>query len=136
MTTGQCLCGAVRVTISALPNGFGICHCKMCQRWTGLAFCGAEVPDENVTVEGAEHVTAYRSSDASTRSFCRHCGSTLWFRDKGRAAYEIALGLLDDEEGVRITREIFIDRKSDAWSVAGDLPAETEAEYFARKDAS
>ena len=136
MTTGQCLCGAVHVTITALPNDFGICHCKMCQRWTGLAFCGAEVPDENVTVEGEEHVTAYRSSDTSTRSFCSRCGSTLWFRDDDRAAYEIAMGLLDAEDGVRVTREIFIDRKFDAWGVAGDLPAETEADYLARKDAS
>ena len=132
MTNGHCLCGAVRVTITELPNDFGICHCKMCQRWTGLGFCGAEVPDANVLVEGAEHVTVYRSSDTSTRSFCSHCGSTLWFRDDDRPSYEIAMGLLDSEEGVRVTREIFIDRKFDAWAVAGNLPARTEAEYFAK----
>lgn len=134
MTTGHCLCGAVRVTITGPVPEFGICHCKMCQRWTGLAFCGAEVPDADVTVEGEEHVSVYRSSGTSTRSFCKQCGATLWFRDDDRPSYEIAMGLLDSGEGVRVTREIFIDRKFDGWAVAGDLPAETEAGYFARKD--
>lgn len=133
MTAGHCLCGAVRVTITDLPKEFGICHCKMCQRWTGLAFAAVEVPDEHVTVEGAEHVTAFRSSGLSTRSFCDTCGSTLWFRDDGRPSYEIPLGMLDDTSALTLTHEIFVDRRSPAWSVAGVHRMETEADYFARK---
>ncbi|WP_435165621.1 GFA family protein [Falsirhodobacter sp. 1013] len=133
MTTGHCLCGAVRVTITDLPRDFGICHCKMCQRWTGLAFAAIEVPDAQVTVEGEEHVSRYRSSDISTRSFCRICGSTLWFRDDGRPSYEIPVGLLDDADHLRLTHEIFVDRKPDGWGLAGDHPRETEQDYFRRK---
>ncbi|MDB6454986.1 GFA family protein [Falsirhodobacter sp. 20TX0035] len=136
MTTGHCLCGAVRVTITDLPKGFGICHCKMCQRWTGLAFAAIEVPDAHVTVEGAAHVKAFRSSDSSTRSFCDTCGSTLWFRDDGQSSYEIPLGMLDDTEGLTVTHEVFVDRKAAGWSVGGHHRMETEADYFARKGRS
>lgn len=134
MTTGHCLCGAVRVDIATMPREFGICHCRMCQRWTGLAYAAVMVPDADVILTGAEHVKTYRSSEGSTRSFCGTCGSTLWFRDDGRDAYEIPLGMLDSTEGLTLTHEIFVDRKSPAWSVAGRHRMETEADYFARKD--
>jgi hypothetical protein len=131
--TGGCLCGAVRFTVTGGRDDFGICHCKMCQRWTGGMFPGIVYRSEQVSVTGGENVTEYRSSQKATRSFCRVCGSTLWFRNvsDGRPAYhEIAVGVLDDTDGLVLTHEIFVDVKPHAWELAGAHVRDTEADYF------
>ncbi len=142
MRHGRCLCGAVSFDAVDTRTDFGLCHCKMCQRWTGSAFPGLTVPAEQLTISGHEHIGIYRSSPMSTRSFCKICGSTLWFRDVAEGAldqdpeagaYEIALGLLDDTEGLVLQHEIFIDRRLPSMELAGVHGRQTEAEYFARK---
>ncbi len=138
--SGGCLCGAVRFT-APRPREFGVCHCKQCQRWTGIAFFGATLPGDAMEIEGAGHVVAFRSSPIATRSHCGVCGSPLWFRDdaldldgSGKTAdYEVGIGLFDDPDGLRLTKEIFIDRKCDSYDLAGDHERETEADYYARK---
>ncbi|SEC77326.1 GFA family protein [Rhodobacter sp. 24-YEA-8] len=132
--TGQCLCGAVRLTISSPPSELSVCHCGMCRRWTGSAFVTIDVAPHNLHIEGAGHVRAYASSDWASRSFCDTCGTTLWYRLKdapGHDDYYIAAGLLDDLTDIRLTREIYIDAKPDAWAFAGPTEKMTEAELLA-----
>ena len=129
MITGQCLCRSGKIEVDDPPNDIGVCHCKMCQRWSGFAFAAIEVPDDRVRVTG-DYAT-YQSSDTGTRSFCRICGSTLWFRTIGEAAYCLPIGMLDGAD-LYLDHEIFIDRKSPAWSIAGKHQRETEDEVFAR----
>ena len=135
--TGGCLCCAVRFVAHDVRDEFGVCHCKMCQRWTGGMFAGIAVPPARMEISGAEAIGVYRSSDIATRCFCKTCGSSLWFLDLPTAErpdppYEIALGLFDDPEGLVLHHEIFIDRKAGAWALAGDHRRDTEAEYFRR----
>ena len=49
----------------------------------------------------------------------------------GLANFEIPLGLFDDPAGIPLVREIFIDRKPEAYAFAGDHPRLTEAEVMA-----
>ena len=134
--TGKCLCGAVSYVVTGGRNDFGLCHCKMCQRWTGSMFPGIVYRAEQVRIVGRDNVADYASSDGATRSFCRVCGSTLWFRStaEGHAEpyYEIAVGTLDQTEGLVLTHEVFVDRKPEAWALAGEHRRDTEADYFAR----
>ena len=58
---GQCLCGAVQVTVRNAPHDLGACHCAMCRRWTGSAFITLDVPEADMTVTGADHVRSYTS---------------------------------------------------------------------------
>jgi hypothetical protein len=120
--SGQCLCGAVRFTASEL-GGFGVCHCVQCRRWAGSALFGVTVPEAAMTVQGAEHIRTIRSSGWAARSFCRQCGSGLWYRHDrgvdGAGDYEVPVGLLDDGNGLVLTREIFADEKPDSWALAG-----------------
>ena len=32
---GQCLCGAVKVTVKNMKNNVDVCHCGMCRKWGG-----------------------------------------------------------------------------------------------------
>ena len=131
--TGHCLCGAVRFTATDMRSDYGVCHCKMCQRWTGMAFAGLTLMAEQLSVTGSEHVGTWRSSDSAERSFCTRCGSPLWFvdlKDGVPLRYEIAIGLLDDADGLTLSHELFIDRKPDSFALAGEHPRDTEADYF------
>ena len=43
----------------------------------------------------------------------------------------VGLGLLDDPSGISLSEEIFIDRKPDAYALAGNHKRMTEAETLA-----
>jgi hypothetical protein len=129
--TGQCLCGAVSCVVTGGRDDFGICHCKMCQRWTGGMFPGIMYLASQVAIVGAGHVADYASSAGNTRSFCDICGASLWFRSASHPEHiEIAVGTLDNTEGLTLTHEVFTDRKPAAWALDGDHLRDTEAEYF------
>lgn len=85
MTTsyaGSCLCGHVRFVISPPTKWCAHCHCSMCQRAHGAAFVTwIGVPEEQFDiVAGRDTVQWYASSPEGRRGFCRHCGSSLFFR--------------------------------------------------------
>lgn len=94
----------------------------------------------DIAIVGSDKVGSYKSSDWATRSFCTVCGSTLWYRllvptpETGR--YEVPIGLLDDPNGIRLTTEIYIDRKPDGYAFAGPTEQKTGAEFEAFIEAS
>lgn len=129
--SGHCLCGAVRFTAAELGS-FGICHCKMCQRWSGAAHFGVTVARDDMKIEGEEYISTFKSSPIASRYFCSKCGSGLWSRyegDDGSAGdYELNIGLLDNPNSITLRREIFIDCKPDSYALAGDHERLSEAE--------
>jgi hypothetical protein len=122
----------VRFAARALEPEMAACHCRMCQRWGGTCFISAMAPADAVTWTGAEHVTTYPSSDWAERGFCARCGSHLFYRAKRSGAWEIPVGLFDADPGVKLAFEIYADRASPAYALAGDRPRLTEAESIAR----
>ena len=126
---GSCLCGAVRLDATLRERETHACHCETCRRWTGAAMVGVSVKPEDLRIEGAENIRTYRSSDWAERAWCDRCGTTLYYHltiEPG--SYELALGLLDDPDGLPLAREIYIDRKPDGYAFAGDHPRWTKAE--------
>ena len=78
--SGSCLCGSVVFRVE-LPSLFcGHCHCTMCQRNHGAAFVTwFGVPRQQLSIDsGKDDLVVHCSSDHGTRSFCRHCGSSLF----------------------------------------------------------
>ncbi len=131
---GGCMCGAVRFRAAQVQRDFGACHCKMCQRWSGGPLLAATVIEGDMEWQGEAHIARYQSSDWAERGWCARCGSGLFYRvTKGAhaGAYEVPIGLFDDPGGLRMTREIFIDRKPDAYAFAGERERLTEAQTLA-----
>ena len=105
--TGQCLCGAV--TFSAVVGDtIQACHCVQCQRWTGGGPYFA-VAIENLEMSGAESMRDYHASKWGERTVCGTCGSTIYWKMQGKAPQTLAAGLLDDQSGMWVTEEIFVD---------------------------
>ena len=63
--SGQCLCGAVRVTAQTDNPILRACHCEMCRRHTSGAFFSIETVPGSVTVTG--DAVTYRSSEWAQR---------------------------------------------------------------------
>lgn len=133
--TGKCLCGAVRYTIAADKTEVGACHCGMCRAWSGGVFIGLQAAKDEVTLVGGENLTIYKSSDWAERGFCSHCGASLFYRVTAPGPHEgefhFGAGTLEDWGDARMTGEIFIDRKPDAYAFAGETHKMTAAEVMA-----
>lgn len=130
--TGQCLCGAVTVTVAHHGGFTGACHCRMCQRWSGALYVSFPAPAAGVTISGK--VARYQSSTFSERAFCPVCGSHLWMRDTGAddADYELMPGLFDTARTIPLKSEIYTDRALPGLALAGDHSRATRAEYEAK----
>lgn len=78
--TGGCLCGEIRYQISEPAQDTVICHCRMCQRFSGAAFSVGSIYATNAVnfTKGAPKF--YKSSPFAERGFCPDCGSSLVFR--------------------------------------------------------
>jgi hypothetical protein len=130
MSTGRCLCGAVRFTAEDVENEHHACHCGMCRRWSGGGPFFATLV-EHVVFEG-NALARFDSSEWAQRGFCRQCGTTLFYFLKPSRTYYMSVGAFDDPTAFRLAREIFIDHKPAGYDLAGDHPRWTEAETFAR----
>jgi len=125
------MCGAVTFVARGVGDA-SACHCGMCRRWAGGPWIGAHV--ESIEWNGAA-VTTIKSSEWAERGFCNQCGSGLFYRitadgdHKGMTS--VSLGTLDDQSGIEMTREWFIDKKPDCYALEGERPRVTEAEAFA-----
>lgn len=139
-TTGGCLCGAVRYTLSNPPKGFGACHCGMCRKFNGGIELGIEVPGDGIAFETTQTLRTYRSSDWAERGFCNTCGSSLYWRLTApgpmQGLYSLSAGSLDSLEGLSLTREFFIDSKPAGYALSGDHKRLTEADIMAMVEAA
>jgi hypothetical protein len=91
--TGGCLCGAVRFEAAGPALKPHTCSCKMCQRHSGaLTAAWVEFPKASITWKGKP--ATFRSSDYSSRAFCKKCGSSLGAIDDAPTV-ALLLGVFD-----------------------------------------
>ena len=89
------MCGAVRYTLTGEPTNPHLCHCKMCQKWSGAPVVGwVDFPRESITYTKAKPAL-YRSSKKSQRGFCATCGGTLFALDDGSDLIAMTTASLD-----------------------------------------
>ena len=125
MIRGSCLCKRVRFEIHGKLGRASHCHCSMCRKAHGAAFGSyAAVKVENLKfVAGEELILRYRSSPGVERTFCSRCGSTLQFISQKRPdIVDVALGVLDDDPGIRVPHHIFVASKAPWFEITDGLP--------------
>jgi hypothetical protein len=107
VTTGRCLCGAVRYEYRGPPLWVVHCHCDSCRRHTSSAVATFV----SVAREGFRFTAAAPSVHASSpgvrRSFCGRCGSPIAY-EADRVPDEIHLyhGTLDDAAALPATGHV------------------------------
>src|SRR6202035_4455912 len=118
---GSCLCGGVKFEITGPLLRPLNCHCSLCRKQHGAAFRSrARVRAEDFRwVQGEDLVTFHESSPGYHRGFCRVCGSPILNKADATfrlvstnpgflGEYGIALGVLDDDPGIRPESHIFV----------------------------
>jgi hypothetical protein len=133
--TGRCLCGAVTFKADVAKREIDICHCNMCRRWSAGPYIGLS-HDGPVAFEGTESIGVYKSSEWAERAFCKVCGSSLYYRLLGTDHYSFSAGALDDQSGLVLTAQIFIDEKPAYYDLANETPKLTGAQVFAAFNSS
>ncbi|RJL05248.1 GFA family protein [Paracoccus siganidrum] len=118
--TGQCLCGAVRFAGHAADQPFHVCHCGQCRRWSGHYWSAFEA--EELRIDERDALRWFRSSQQAERGFCRHCGSSLFWRRIGSDRTEVAPGALDAPTGLRPSGHIYVADKGDYYDITDGLP--------------
>jgi hypothetical protein len=108
---GTCVCGGVRYAISPPFLAFQYCHCSRCRKASGAAHAAnLFVPVDQLQWEaGEELVRRYELPEAKywSHCFCDTCGSAVPWKSRTGRAYIVPAGTLDDDPGIRPTRNIY-----------------------------
>lgn len=116
MTTGGCLCGAVRFEIDGTIGPITCCHCAQCRRASGSAFTTAAsvYADGFRVVQGTELLREYASSPRNTHVFCAQCGSQLFGK---HAAYPMVVrvraGAFDDDPKSHVAADVMMSSRAE-----------------------
>jgi len=131
-STGRCLCGGVRFTVTGLQDTVSVCHCAMCRRWSGGPMMAFNQTG-GVAFQADQTLTWYRSSEWAERGFCSTCGASLFYRLVAQPAYVVpAAGAMDDPAVFTgIEQHIFVDEKPAFYDFADTSPRKTGAQVIA-----
>lgn len=126
LTTGQCLCGQVKYTLTGQPLRMMQCHCKGCQRATGTghinnAFFKAEQFDLQGNVKGYEDTAD--SGNVNVRYFCPECGSRIYNEITARKGIVgVAVGTADDNEWFKPDGVVYCSNRPSWDMTSTDVP--------------
>jgi len=98
------------------------CHCRQCRKQSGHFFASSDVPRASLTINGAERLTWFQSSERVRRGFCSVCGSTLFWDPIRKDVIGIAMGALDTPSMTHLKMHIFVAEKGDYYDIADGLP--------------
>jgi hypothetical protein len=124
MHYGSCLCGAVTLQITGDLAPPVACHCTQCRKQSGHYWAAADVPRDQLSISGAEHLKYYAASEGVRRGFCDTCGSFLLWDKSGDANIDVAMGAFDGKTDTKLSKHIFVTDKGDYYDIADGLPQE------------
>lgn len=116
LTTGQCLCGAVKFRISGKFARFFLCHCKRCRKDSGSAH-SANLFSSTVTIHwlaGQGSIKEFRLAGTQhVKCFCTDCGSALPFQQDNDGMLVVPAGSLDSRIDIRPNAHICFSSRAD-----------------------
>lgn len=113
MSTGSCLCGAVRFAIAGPLGPPEACHCSMCRRQSGHVWAATEVARADLTCTDEAALSWYAASPGARRAHCRTCGSFLFWAARDSDRIEVAMGALDRPTGLRLAGDLHLEDRGD-----------------------
>ncbi len=118
MLEGACLCGGVEYELRN-PEGFGVCHCTRCQRWTGSSLAAVLVDPGNFKFTKGQELVGRYESELAPRHFCNQCGSSI-YDDLGEK-YFVAAGLMRELD-LKPEFHMMVANKAHWDTIGGDVP--------------
>ena len=121
---GACLCGSVRYELT-MPSKFcAHCHCGNCRRAHGAAFVTyAGFTREQVEISGTDDLVRYETDTGATRSFCRRCGSTLFYEGpRWPGEVHVVRANVQGPIDRAPSAHYYVDHAADWWEITDPLP--------------
>jgi class 3 adenylate cyclase len=125
LITGGCMCGAVRYEATEKPLGSMICHCRMCQKFSGAPILGGTTFRSAALRFTSGEPKYFRSSAIAERGFCGDCGTALVYRGTlGRWTEWVMIwtASLDEPEKFPPTYHLGIESTMPWLNIHDDLP--------------
>lgn len=119
---GSCLCGVVRFRTRGALRGVVYCHCTQCRKQSGHHYASTNVADDRLTIEGADNIAWFESSDDAKRGFCKTFGSVMFWKHRKLDYTSINAGAFDKPSGMKGEMHIFVADKGDYYEIADGLP--------------
>jgi len=124
ITTGGCLCGAVRYEARGAGFHATLCHCASCRRATGAPV----VAWVSFTAAGFGFTRGtparHRSSAEVERSFCAACGTPLTYRhDTLPDEVDVTTASLDDPSAFPPGDQTWTSERLPWLTIGADLPS-------------
>ena len=121
MTSGGCLCGAVRFEVSEFSSGIMKCHCSRCRKAFGGASSAAAFTSEEAFrwLQGDDRVREFQLDSGFKRRFCPDCGSIVPQYLPDYKMHWVPMGLLDSDPGIALRQHIHVNSKA-AWEILDD----------------
>jgi hypothetical protein len=88
--------------------------------WPSLRGTIAKTSD--IEIDGAAHITWYRTSPDAERGFCSTCGSHLFWKLSTRDYTGILSAVFDEPSGLRMAKHIFVADEGDCYEITDGLP--------------
>lgn len=123
MTTGSCLCEAIKWRFDGAFTQITHCHCSLCRKAHGSAYAtyGLGSKDSFQYVCGKTDIVEYESSPEFIRSFCKHCGSVVPNTKLGDIV-AIPIGGLDGQLNRVVDAHIYVADKACWHDISDELP--------------
>jgi len=122
LTTGGCLCGAVRFQVLGALRDVVNCHCSMCQKLHGVFGAHSKAKKDKITITEDRGLKWYRTSAIAQRGFCGECGSSLFWQPDEQDATGILAGSLDPPTNLKTIGHIFVREKADFFEISDPFP--------------
>jgi hypothetical protein len=116
----------VRYAVEGSLRDVSFCHCSQCRRSSGHFVAASACNPAHLRLLEDEGLRWYRSSSSAERGFCKHCGSSLFWRPAHGGHISIMAGTLDVPTGLAAYEHIFVGSASDYYVIADGLPQFTE----------
>lgn len=123
--SGSCLCGGVRFEVRAPSRFCAHCHCQNCRRAHGSAFVTwAGYPADQVELtDGTDLLVRYRTDTDATRTFCRTCGTTLFYEGpRWEGELHVARANIDGPIDRAPSAHVYVDHGASWWRIDDELP--------------
>ncbi len=128
--TGSCLCGKVKYQLTGNTGIFQYCHCSRCRKFTGSAHASNlfVMPEDFHWQQGEEHVGRFEPEDTKhfATCFCKHCGSSLPWKNKSGKVVIVPAGTLDDDPDIRPIQNIYWSSKANWYIPTSELAKHDE----------
>jgi hypothetical protein len=122
LKTGSCNCGAITFAVAADLKAPDACHCTQCRKFSGHYLVSTDLPKDAVTIEGAENVSWYFTSEKVRRGFCRVCGCSMFFDPPSKDWIGILMGAFDGATGTHTALHVFVSEKGDYYGIDDGCP--------------